>query len=162
MDRQANCQGILDSSNQGWRMNTKELMALVSEYGQVRWCEGQSSGRPSVHQQIAEQFKREEAFDLYQRIEQAVNELAAQPSIDVDELAQAIRVVDGSHSLGAGALAEALTPFICAQPDHSDASKLMPEFKKVGEADFHMSAMMDIVIGEELYIRANTKEGKSE
>lgn len=32
--------------------------------------------------------------------------------MSVDDLAQAIRVVDGNHSLGAGALAEALMPFI--------------------------------------------------
>jgi hypothetical protein len=32
--------------------------------------------------------------------------------VDVDSLAQEIRRVDGSHSLGAAALAEALTPFI--------------------------------------------------
>lgn len=32
--------------------------------------------------------------------------------IDVDALANEIRRVDGSHSLGAGALAEALMPFI--------------------------------------------------
>ncbi|KAA0684577.1 hypothetical protein DTW90_36165 [Neorhizobium sp. P12A] len=39
-----------------------------------------------------------------------------QPSnpIDVDALAQEIRRVDGRHSLGAGALAEALLPFITA------------------------------------------------
>lgn len=36
--------------------------------------------------------------------------------IDVDALAQEIRRVDGSHSLGAGALAEALMPFLCAAP----------------------------------------------
>lgn len=33
-------------------------------------------------------------------------------SIDVDALAQEIRRVDGNHKLGAGALAEALVPFI--------------------------------------------------
>ncbi len=32
----------------------------------------------------------------------------------VDQLAQEIRRVDGSHSLGAGALAEALMPFVAA------------------------------------------------
>jgi len=32
--------------------------------------------------------------------------------VDVDELAQEIRRVDGNHSLGAGALAEALLPFL--------------------------------------------------
>ena len=34
------------------------------------------------------------------------------PTFTVDELAQEIRRVDGQHSLGAGALAEALTPFL--------------------------------------------------
>ena len=33
-------------------------------------------------------------------------------AIDVDALAQEIRRLDGSHNLGAGALAEALMPFI--------------------------------------------------
>jgi len=32
--------------------------------------------------------------------------------IDVDQLAEEIRRVDGNHTLGAGALAEALLPFI--------------------------------------------------
>lgn len=35
-----------------------------------------------------------------------------EPKFDVDELAQEIRRVDGSHSMGAGALAEALIPFM--------------------------------------------------
>lgn len=34
----------------------------------------------------------------------------------VDELAQEIRRVDGNHDLGAGALAEALMPFLSAHP----------------------------------------------
>jgi hypothetical protein len=34
------------------------------------------------------------------------------PTLLVDDLAQEIRRVDGSHSLGAGALAEALMPFL--------------------------------------------------
>ena len=38
--------------------------------------------------------------------------VTAAPALDVDALAQEIRRVDGSHSLGAGALAEALLPFI--------------------------------------------------
>lgn len=47
--------------------------------------------------------------------------------VDVDELAQEIRRIDGNHSLGAGALAEALLPFISralsapAQPDNAVA-----------------------------------------
>ena len=34
------------------------------------------------------------------------------PALEVDALAQEIRRVDGNHSLGAGALAEALIPFL--------------------------------------------------
>jgi hypothetical protein len=37
---------------------------------------------------------------------------SSKPSLDVDSLAQEIRRVDGNHSLGAGALAEALMPFL--------------------------------------------------
>lgn len=33
-------------------------------------------------------------------------------AVDVDELAQAIRTVDGDHTMGAGALAEALHAFL--------------------------------------------------
>ncbi|MDW9481842.1 hypothetical protein GOB57_24650 [Sinorhizobium meliloti] len=40
------------------------------------------------------------------------NDQVAGPALDVDTLAQEIRRVDGSHSLGAGALAEALMPFL--------------------------------------------------
>lgn len=40
-------------------------------------------------------------------------ELASpRPALDVDALAQEIRRVDGNHTLGAGALAEALIPFL--------------------------------------------------
>ena len=57
------------------------------------------------------------------------------PVIEVDELAQEIRKVDGSHELGAGRLAEALMPFINAhvapaQPEKT-ATKL-PPLPKVG------------------------------
>lgn len=50
----------------------------------------------------------------------------AQGRITVDALAQEIRRVDGNHSLGAGALAEALMPFLSASPQ--------PE---AGEADWN-------------------------
>ena len=39
----------------------------------------------------------------------------APAAIDVDALAQEIRRVDGAHSLGAGALAEALLPYLVAR-----------------------------------------------
>lgn len=45
--------------------------------------------------------------------------------LSVDELAQAIRMVDGQHNLGAGALAEKLLPLIYAAPqppDHGNAA----------------------------------------
>lgn len=42
----------------------------------------------------------------------APNPSAAKTAFTVDDLAQEIRRVDGSHSLGAGALAEALWPFL--------------------------------------------------
>ncbi len=46
----------------------------------------------------------------------------------VDQLAQEIRRVDGSHSLGAGALAEALMPFVAAlaAPVGREGWKLVP------------------------------------
>lgn len=43
------------------------------------------------------------------------------PSLDVDALAQETRRVDGNHDLGAGALAEALMPFLSAHAAHPDA-----------------------------------------
>ena len=41
-------------------------------------------------------------------LDRAAEGAAAPPDLDVDELAQIIRTVDGDHSLGAGALAEAI------------------------------------------------------
>ncbi|MCZ7862667.1 hypothetical protein O9X98_14930 [Agrobacterium salinitolerans] len=38
--------------------------------------------------------------------------VSPKPALDVDTLSQEIRRVDGNHSLGAGALAEALIPFL--------------------------------------------------
>ena len=43
-------------------------------------------------------------------------------AVDVDALAQEIRRVDGNHSLGAGALAEALMPFITRARDWAELS----------------------------------------
>jgi len=45
-----------------------------------------------------------------------VSERERELAFGVDDLAQEIRRVDGNHSLGAGALAEALMPFLTAQP----------------------------------------------
>ena len=52
---------------------------------------------------------------------EAALSVPAQGAVKVDELAQEIRRVDGSHTLGAGALAEALMPFLSAlhSPAHS-------------------------------------------
>lgn len=46
----------------------------------------------------------------------AISEANEAPALDVDALAQEIRRVDGSHSLGATQLAEALLPFISNRP----------------------------------------------
>ena len=47
-------------------------------------------------------------------------------TINVDELAQEIRRVDGNHSLGAGMLAEALLPFLNSQVATGDLSTTVP------------------------------------
>ena len=44
-------------------------------------------------------------------------------ALDVDALAQEIRRVDGKHSLGAGALAEALMPFLRSRPAPTPAGE---------------------------------------
>lgn len=41
-------------------------------------------------------------------------------ALTVDELAELIRKVDGNHSMGAGALAEALLPFLYAAPSPTE------------------------------------------
>ena len=48
--------------------------------------------------------------------EEAPTVAVQQCGLDVDALAQEIRRVDGSNSLGAGALAEALLPYLSALP----------------------------------------------
>ena len=45
---------------------------------------------------------------------------ACKRRVSVDELAQIIRVVDGSNTLGAGALAEAILASLDPAPDHSE------------------------------------------
>jgi hypothetical protein len=49
---------------------------------------------------------------LHLRAKSSTATVENEPKFDVDELAQEIRRVDGSHSMGAGALAEALIPFL--------------------------------------------------
>lgn len=54
----------------------------------------------------------------------------AQPAaqvVDIDALAQEIRRVDGSNTLGAGALAEALAPFLSALADADTAVPVLRE-----------------------------------
>lgn len=57
-------------------------------------------------------------------------------AIDVDELAQEIRRVDGKHDLGAGALAEALLPFIASRPSISEGVEASSNFLKDAAAYF--------------------------
>ncbi|MDQ0506004.1 hypothetical protein [Xanthobacter agilis] len=52
------------------------------------------------------------------------------PFLYVDALAQEIRRVDGNHNLGAGALAEALMPFLSAHAAHPDAREAAEEMRE--------------------------------
>ena len=60
------------------------------------------------------------------------NPVPAQGAVMVDELAQETRRVDGNHSLGAGALAEALMPFLTAlhSPSHSGEREALERAQK--------------------------------
>jgi hypothetical protein len=53
--------------------------------------------------------------------------------LDVDALAQEIRRVDGSNSLGAGALAEALMPFIAKQ--QADMARALEPFAYIADVE---------------------------
>ena len=59
---------------------------------------------------------------------------ACKMRVSVDELAQIIRVVDGSNTLGAGALAEAILASLDPAPDHSDWNAAIEAAAKVVEA----------------------------
>lgn len=62
---------------------------------------------------------------------------------DVDDLAQEIRRVDGSHSLGAGALAEALMPFLRAYGD-ARAEAARPQAQRAaGHVPEHLVLAVD-------------------
>jgi hypothetical protein len=64
------------------------------------------SGAPIGNKEILK------AAVLHLRANVSTSTVEDEPKFDVDELAQEIRRVDGSHSMGAGALAEALIPFL--------------------------------------------------
>lgn len=55
--------------------------------------------------------------------------------VDINELSQEIRRVDGNHSLDAGALAEALAPFISQLP-----TRTHPAIREGVEAAFEQRA----------------------
>ncbi|MCV9964322.1 hypothetical protein OIU34_20760 [Pararhizobium sp. BT-229] len=62
---------------------------------------------------------------------------AAKPQktgLDVDALAQEIRRVDGNHSLGAGALAEALMPFLQKATSSTEETRRSPCSRPYGPA----------------------------
>lgn len=62
-------------------------------------------------------------------------------ALDIDALAQEIRRVDGSHDLGAGALAEALLPFIEAQSAQPAQPIALPD-------DFEVPGVITEMLGE--------------
>lgn len=67
---------------------------------------------------------RDAAFEIV-RLRTELEAKGDAVEVDVNDLAQEIRRVDGSHSLGAGALAEALLPFIrsALTDDKSEAAE---------------------------------------
>lgn len=81
----------------------------------------------------------EEKWDVTVTKAGAAPAAAAAPA-DVDALAQEIRRVDGSHSLGAGALAEALMPFIANLTLRSRAAAPTQEAEDAARLDLLASA----------------------
>jgi len=73
------------------------------------------------------------------------NHVPAQGAVMVDELAQETRRVDGNHSLGAGALAEALMPFLSAlhSPAHSGEQEFRPCVIHYEDGDYSQMVIED-------------------
>jgi uncharacterized protein YukE len=72
----------------------------------------------TAEQEILAELRRALGHDgeVYQNVEKMLQALTAPRVTDVDALAQIIREVDGDHSLGAGALAEAIIEKITTAP----------------------------------------------
>lgn len=70
--------------------------------------------------------------------------------VKVDDLAQEIRRVDGSNSLGAGALAEALMPFLTTEPAAPEGRR---EAMRIGDAVLDWMVKFDLLdAGNEYYV----------
>jgi hypothetical protein len=87
---------------------------------------------------MASYFERAKAGECFLFSDMWKEVLAAAPQhpfvgdeLDVDTLAQEIRRVDGNHTLGAGALAEALMPFLSAH--RAKAQPAQQQGEPVGE-----------------------------
>lgn len=65
-----------------------------------------------VSGQYYDQDDTQLAYDIWRAARASVAAPAAGDALDVDALANAIRSIDGKHTMGAAALAEALMPFI--------------------------------------------------
>jgi hypothetical protein len=116
----------------------------------------------------------ERANAVMERINNAISAPQPAPSdveaLDADELAQEIRRVDGNHGMGAGALAEALMPFLArrlrhpirdadgvegldllavldAQPfaSDNDATRVWQLFRDANAAPRHLAAIVELV-----------------
>lgn len=92
----------------GYRAFINERPALLSLLYDINMLPEQTTSLQGAIRLAAfcEVWKKGEAGEL------AVPGKPSKPTLDVDALAQEIRRVDGNHSLGAGALAEALMPFL--------------------------------------------------
>lgn len=71
----------------------------------------------AFHRSIRFSLSKKKQGDVMERFREALSTsiVPTLPQLDIDALAQEIRRVDGNHDLGAGALAEALMPFLKAQ-----------------------------------------------
>lgn len=64
-------------------------------------------------------------------------------TITVDDLAQEIRRVDGEHKLGAGALAEALMPFLALRQSSPPDGQTADGWQDISTADRSIAVVMD-------------------
>lgn len=97
----------------------------------------------SVHaMQSAESLVNRAARDL-------ATQAGALHAADVDALAQEIRRVDGANSLGAGALAEALMPFLAAtQPNAAPAAEVVA---RIAELEAQLAPYLEAEAAQERF-----------
>lgn len=117
----------LERERHGWRGSRATLDELADELADVVICADLAAASAGIDLDAAVVRKfnaTSEKVGLPQRLPSGggpTQEKAPMTELVIDDLAQEIRRVDGNHDLGAGALAEALMPFIRgAYPDYPE------------------------------------------